>query len=456
MSALSLRKKSELDMTEGSILPLIISFSIPLLMGNLFQQLYNTVDTWVVGNYVGKNSFSAVGTLSSVLNMVISFFVGFSSGASVVISQYYGAKDSENVSRATHTFVALTIIMCVLCTFGGLAFIPAVIKLLKSPAEVASEQVIYMSIYFAGISGLLIYNMGSAILRAIGNSTDPFIFLVVSAVLNIILDLVFVIAFKMGTAGVAYATILSQFISAILCLFVLFRTKTAVKLHIKQIKLHKDILSKIVKIGLPSALQIAITCFSNIFIQSFINQFGSDVMGGWTAYIKVDQFLILPTQSISIAVQTFVGQNIGVMNIERAKQGVKISNRVSMIFCAILAMPVMLLAGPIVKLFIGANEPQVVYYGRLILLWITPWHVITVYNQIYAGALRGAGKSSIPMAAMLFSFVLFRQLYEIVISKYVNHVIPVAFGYPAGWILCSILLAFGYKHYFTEETLNRV
>ncbi|MBR2281623.1 MAG: MATE family efflux transporter, partial [Spirochaetales bacterium] len=202
MAAFRIGRKSDVDMTQGKITPMLVNFAIPLLLGLLFQQLYNTVDTWVVGNFVGKNSFSAVGTLGSTTNLIISFFLGFSSGASVIISHYYGAKDNENISRTTHTFFAMTLILCVGLTVIGISMIPLLLRIMKSPAEVAAEQRIYLRIYFGGVSGLLLYNMGSGILRAIGDSSHPFIFLVISASLNIVLDLLFVIAFKMGTAGV--------------------------------------------------------------------------------------------------------------------------------------------------------------------------------------------------------------------------------------------------------------
>ncbi|MBQ7281545.1 MAG: polysaccharide biosynthesis C-terminal domain-containing protein, partial [Spirochaetales bacterium] len=260
MAALRLGRRSDMDMTSGPIVRQIIMFSLPLLFGSLFQQLYNTVDTWVVGNFVGKNSFSAVGTLSSATNLIISFFMGFSNGASVIISHYFGAKDSASVNRASHTFMAVTLILCVALTIIGIAIIPLLLQIMKSPEEVAAEQKIYLTIYFAGISGLLIYNMGSAILRAIGDSTHPFIFLVVSASLNIVLDLVFVIFFDMGTAGVAYATIIAQGISALLVLRVLFTTDTSIRISVRKIKIDTMILGKIFKVGMPSALQMAITC----------------------------------------------------------------------------------------------------------------------------------------------------------------------------------------------------
>ena len=456
MRVLRIGRRREMDMTQGPIMSQIVSFALPLLLGSIFQQLYNTVDTWVVGNFVGKNSFSAVGTLSSVTNLVISFFMGFSSGASVIISHYFGAKDDENVNRTTHTFVAVTLIMCVVLTVLGIALIPLVLLIMKSPAEVAAEQRIYLLIYFSGLSGLLIYNMGSAILRAIGDSTHPFLFLVVSASLNIVLDLVFVIVFHMGTAGVAYATIISQMVSAVLVMFVLFRTNTSVRVSVRKLRIYGYILKKIFRVGLPSALQMSITCFSNIFVQSYINQFGADVMGGWTAYIKVDQLVLLPMQSIALATQTFVGQNLGLMQTERARKGVRVSLYISLVSTAVLIAAVVPLAKYIVEIFVGTAETGVIRYGTMFLTYLTLAYLLPCFNQIYAGALRGAGKSSIPMIAMLASFVFFRQIYLFIMANYIsNTILPIAMGYPAGWLVCSVSLGIAYKICFTDEKIKK-
>jgi putative MATE family efflux protein len=456
MATFRIGKKSDVDMTQGKITPMLVNFAIPLLLGFLFQQLYNTVDTWVVGNFVGKNSFSAVGTLSSTTNLIISFFLGFSSGASVIISHYYGAKDEENVSKTTHTFLAVTLLLCVVLTIFGIAMIPLLLRIMKSPAEVAAEQRIYLRIYFGGVSGLLLYNMGSGILRAIGDSSHPFIFLVISASLNIVLDLLFVIAFKMGTAGVAYATILSQAISAVLVLILLFRTNLSVKLRLKDIRIQGYILKKILRVGLPSAAQMSITCFSNVFVQSYINYFGADVMGGWTTYIKVDQLVLLPMQSIALGTQTFVAQNLGVGNTDRARKGVRSSLIISLVSTAALIALVIPLARQITEAFIGSEETGVIHYGTMFLTYLTPFYLLPCFNQIYGGALRGSGRSSIPMVAMLFSFVIFRQVYLFIMANFIsNTVLPIVMGYPAGWLVCSASLFVAYRIFFTDQKLQK-
>lgn len=441
-------------MTSGGIVALLLNFAAPLLLGNIFQQLYNTVDTWVVGNYVGKNAFSAVGTLSPIINTIIGFFIGFSNGACVIISRHFGAGDKEKVQRAVHTFVTVTLILCVVFTILGIALTPLMLDLIKSPAEVRSEQYTYLSIYFAGVTGLLLYNMGSAILRAVGNSVYPFLFLVVSALLNTAMDLVFVIAFDMGTAGVAYATIAAQLVSAILVMAMLFKTDSSVRVRLKSLRIDRKILGGIFRIGLPAALQMSVTAFSNIFVQSYINFFGSDCMGGWTAYSKIDQLLFLPMNSLSLATQTFVGQNLGRKLTDRTRRGVRTSLFMSMLCTAVLIIPVVAFAPSLVRFFIDESEAGVIHYGTLFLRMISPFYVMCCLNQIYGGALRGAGEAKVSMVIMLGSFVLFRQIYLFVVSNYVsNTVVAISLGYPFGWLLCSILMLVFYKRIFKDERL---
>lgn len=453
-SKLLARGKTEVDMTQGSIMALLLNFAAPLLLGNIFQQLYNTVDTWVVGNYVGKNAFSAVGTLSPIINTLIGFFIGFSNGACVIISRHFGAGDKEKVQRAVHTFVTVTLILCVVFTFLGIALTPLMLDLIKSPAEVRNEQHTYLSIYFAGVTGLLLYNMGSAILRAVGNSVYPFLFLVVSALLNTAMDLIFVIAFDMGTAGVAYATIAAQLVSAILVMAMLFKTDSSVRVRLKSLRIDRDILGGIFRIGLPAALQMSVTAFSNIFVQSYINFFGSDCMGGWTAYSKIDQLLFLPMNSLALATQTFVGQNLGRKLTDRTRQGVRTSLFMCMLCTAVLIIPVVAFAPSLVRFFIDESEAGVIHYGTLFLRMISPFYIMCCLNQIYGGALRGAGEARTSMFVMLGSFVLFRQIYLFVVSNYVsNTVVAISLGYPLGWLLCSILMFVFYKRVFKDERL---
>lgn len=435
----------DVDMTQGSISKHLINFALPLMVGNLFQQLYNMVDTWVVGNYVSNEAYSAVGTVTPVINMLIGFFLGLSSGAGVVISQYYGAGRQEKVKQAVHTSMLLTLLLGVVFTAAGIAMTPLMLRLMKTPADVAPEQSAYLTIYFAGVMGLLIYNMGSGILRAVGDSRRPFYFLLVSAVLNTGLDLLFVLKYNMGVEGVAYATIIAQGVSAVLTLWVLMREKSCVRLELRALKCTWAVLRQIIAVGIPAALQMAVTAFSNVFVQSYINHFGSDCMSGWTTYIKVDQLVILPVQSIAMAGTTFVGQNLGVGDTARAKKGVRTALYLSFAVTAVLLVPVLLLAPQLTAFF--NHKPEVVHYGTLLLRLLSPFYFFFCINQVYSAALRGAGNSQMPMWIMLGSFVVFRQIYLYIMANFIsNEIIPIALSYPAGWFMCSAITLLYYRH----------
>ena len=437
------KRAKDVDMTQGNITRHIISFALPLLVGNIFQQLYNTVDTWVVGNYVSNEAFSAVGTVGPVINMLIGFFTGLSSGAGVVISQYYGARRHQEVHDAVHTAIVMTLVLGVAFTGIGLAMIPYMLRLMNTPANVLPESTAYLTIYFSGILGLMLYNIGAGILRAVGDSQRPFYFLVVCAVINTVLDLVFVLAFDMGVEGVALATILAQGTSAVLVIITLMRTDECIKLKLRDLKIHWAVLKKIIIVGIPAAIQMAISSFSNIFVQSYINYFGADCMSGWTAYSKVDQLLLLPLQSIALASTTFVGQNLGRDLPDRARAGVKRALTLAIAFTLVLMVPIMVFAGPVVSFF--NSKPEVVEYGTMLLRVMTPFYVLCCFSQVLCGAIRGAGNSKAPMVIILLSFVAFRQLYLFVVSRICNEIIPIAMGYPAGWLLCSTLTLIYYK-----------
>jgi len=439
------RRKKDVDMTEGSIARHLIVFAIPLLIGNVFQQLYNTVDTWVVGNYVSNEAFAAVGTVGPIINMLIGFFLGLSSGAGVVISQYYGAKKYDKVQNTVHSAILMTLVLGVLFTGIGIAMTPAMLHLMKTDPGVFPESRAYLTIYFSGILGLMIYNIGSGILRAVGDSQRPFYFLVVSAVMNIILDLVFVLAFDMGVRGVALATILSQGTSAVLVIITLMRSDSCIRLSLRRLKMDWEMLRKIVKVGIPAALQMTITSFSNVFVQSYINGFGADYMSSWTAYAKIDQLIFLPMQSLALASTTFVGQNLGINKVDRAKEGVSKALFMAAAATVIVMIPVIIFAPWLVRFF--NDKAEVVEYGTMLLRYITPFYVLCCVNQVYSGALRGAGNSRAPMVIMLCSFVVFRQIYLFAASRlFPGSFLTIAMGYPAGWLLCSAATYIYYKH----------
>lgn len=437
--------RNETDMTTGSISRHLIMFALPLLVGNIFQQLYNTVDTWVVGNYVSNEAFGAVGTVGPIINLLIGFFSGLSSGAGAVISQYFGAKRPDKVHDAVHTAMVLTIILSVVFTALGILMIPFMLNFMKMPNENMKDATTYLTIYFAGATGLLFYNMGSGIMRAVGNSRKPFIYLVVSAVINTVLDLVFVLVFHMGVEGVAWATIIAQGVSAILVVIELMTTDTSIHLNVRDLRIDGEMLKKTFAVGIPAALQMAITSFSNVFVQSYINYFGSDFMSGWTAYGKIDQLILLPMQCLALACTTFVGQNLGKNDPERAKKGITSATLMSIASTLILMMPVMIFAPSLTAFF--NDKPEVITYGSFLLRLISPFYVFCCINQVFAGALRGAGDSKVPMVIMLFSFVVFRQIYLFFVTRFIaNTVTLIALAYPAGWIVASTLVLIYFRH----------
>ena len=444
MSILKFKKSADVDMTEGSAFKHLILFALPLLFGNLFQMLYNMVDTFVVGQYVSDAAFSAVGTLGPVTNLMIGFFMGFSSGAGVVISKFFGAHKNDRVKAAVSTAVIMTLVLCIVFTALGLLLIEPVLLILDMPENVEREARTYLTIWFSGISGLMIYNLGAGIMRAVGDSKRPFIMLIVCAVLNAVLDLCFVLGFGMGVEGVAYATIISQGISALLVVILMFKTESAVKIDPRNMRFDTSILKTIIIIGLPTALRMAITSFSNIFVQSYINAFGEFGMGGWTAYTKIDMIVLLPMQSLSLASTTFVGQNLGLGQVKRAEHGANVALLMSFVSTAAIILPIVAFPGFFVSIF--NTNPEIIEYGSLFLRLLTPFYLFWCVNQIYSGALQGAGKTLVPMIIMLSSFVAFRQIYLFIVSNYIdNSPVPISLSFPIGWIIAAVATFIYYK-----------
>ena len=349
----------------------------------------------------------------------------------------------QELHRAVETAIAVTILFGVFFTFAGFLLVPLMLGLMKTPDDVFPQAKVYLQIYFSGALGLLIYNMGSGILRAVGDTKRPLYFLIFTSILNTVLDLVFVIVFKAGIAGAAYATILSQFISAILVLRLLLVTDDIYKLTWRDLRIDVPILKSILAIGLPTGVQSMITSVSNIFVQSYINAFGSACMAGYGVYGKIDAFALIPVQSISMSSTTFVGQNWGARRIERAREGVRTATVMSLISTAALGLLVFLLARPLMTVF--SPEEDVIDYGVRFINIVTPFYIAVCFNQIYAGALRGIGDATMPTVIMLLSFVVFRQIYLAVTKALGAGFLAVALAYPVGWILCSTLLFIRYR-----------
>lgn len=432
------RKTTTRDMTSGNIAKQVLLFALPLMLGNVFQMLYNTVDSIVVGQFVSTEALAAVGSTTMIVNMLVFFFNGFSIGASVVIGIHFGAKNKEKLHRAVETTMMATFIMCVLFTAIGYLGVKPMLRFMSTPDDVFSDATVYLRIYFAGFSGLLIYNMGSAILRSVGDTTRPLYFLVLTSVLNIILDLVFVLVFKMGIEGVAFATIISQFVSAGLILLLLTASRDVYRLTWNDLAIDGGIMKHIFTVGLPAGIQSVITAFSNVFVQSYINAFGSSCMAGWSCYNKLDQFVMLPMQSMAMASTTFVSQNMGAAQPERAEKGTYITTGLTLLITGVIVIALQVFASPSVRLF--SQDPEVIRYGVLFIRANVCFLLFNCVNHVVAGALRGMGDSKGPMLIMLLTFVALRQTYLYFMTRYIaNTPLTVGIGYPVGWVSCCLI-----------------
>lgn len=430
-------KEKTQDLTKGNIVKAILLFSIPLLVGNLFQQLYNAVDSYVVGNYVGKVALAAVGASTPIINMLIGFFMGISTGAGVVIAQYYGANNVEKMQKAIHNSIALTIIMGIALTIIGLLFTNPILKLIGVPGDVFSQASSYLAIYFWSLLFVMLYNMGSGILRSIGDSKRPLYFLIISSFINIVLDLLFVKYFNLGVAGAGYATLIAQAISAIMVMYVLLTTKENYRVVISKIGIDKEILLRIIKIGLPTGFQQSIVSLSNVIVQSYINVYGASVIAGYSVTVKIDGFVNLPLQAFNMAITTFVGQNIGAKQYHRVKKGAYITTFLAMLTIGYFVVIMYFFGRDFIALF--NQEKEVIEAGRLMQLVFLPFYIVLPINQVINGVLRGAGRSSVPMYVMVFSFVVLRQLYLFVVTKLTSDITYVFFGWPLTWVVSSII-----------------
>lgn len=430
-------------MTEGVIWKEILLFSIPLLLGNLFQQLYNAVDSVVVGNYIGAQALAAVGSSAPVINLLVSFFMGLAVGAGVIISRYFGARKKEELHIAVHTSLALTFAAGLVMTLIGVLISPYVLQWVGTPSDVMESSVLYLRIYFLGILSVMVYNMGSGILRAVGDSRNPLYFLIVSSVTNIILDMLFVIVFHMGIAGVGWATLIAQTISAVLTMLLLMRTKEEYQVKLKHIRFHKHMLYEIVRLGLPSGLQNAIVSFSNVIVQSNINAFGSLAMAGCGSYTKIDGFAILPVMSYSMALTTFTGQNMGAKKYDRVKQGAKTGILMSVITIVCISALLLLLGPNVLAIF--SSDPTVIKYGLYMMHVLAPGYIFLAISHAFNGIIRGAGITTVPMIVMVTCWCGLRMAW-ILTSVPLFHDIGVVFmGWPLTWIASSLWLFLYYR-----------
>ena len=312
-------------MTEGTIWKHILLFSIPLILGNMLQQLYNTVDSIVVGNSLGSEALAAVGSSSSLISLLISFSMGAAAGAGVIVSQFIGAQNKKGIHESVHTALAIALILGVVLTVLGITLSPQILRWMGTPDEVMPQSVIYLRLYFAGLLFSVLYNMASGILNAVGNSKRSLLYLAIASFTNIVLDLLFIPVLKMGIAGAAIATYISQVLSAVLCMLYVMRVDESYKVALRKIRIHKEVAVRIIQVGVPTAIQTTVISFANVLVQSSVNSYGALAMAGFAAYIKIDGFNILPVMSLSMAATPFAGQNYGAGNIDRVRTGMTVN-----------------------------------------------------------------------------------------------------------------------------------
>ena len=425
-------------MTEGSIAKSLLLFAVPLILGNLLQQLYNTADSIIVGNFVGANALAAVGSSGSPIYLLIGFSQGVAVGAGVVVAQYLGAKDRADTQLAVHTALAISVVMGLILTVGGVACGRALLEWMNTPAEVLEDAVTYIRIYFGGVLFSVVYNMIAGILNAAGNSRRSLIYLAYASLTNILLDLVFIVGLKMGVAGAAIATDISQLVSCLLSLRFLLRVEDDYRVRLRDIRLHGRMALRIIRVGLPTGIQNMVISFSNVLVQASVNSYGAAAMAGFAAYMKVDGFNILPVSSISMAATTFVGQNYGAGRLDRVRKSVWVTLALGV--CYTLTTGALLLLGqdPIMRLF--TTDEAVIAFGCSAMRWFCPFYFLLSILHGLAGAVRGTGASVPPMVVLLVSLCLFRVLWIQWILPLFGTYEGVMMVYPVSWALGAVLM----------------
>ena len=443
------RMRSDI-MTEGSIWKKILIFSIPLILGNLLQQMYNTVDSMIVGNFVGSNALAAVGSGTAIINLLISFSQGAAVGAGIVVANYYGAKNEKQVQNAVHTSLGISLVLGLILSVLGVCFTKQLLIWMNTPAEVMADSISYMRLYSAGLIFNIFYNMAAGILNAVGNSRRSLIYLGAASITNIVLDLVLIAGFHMGVEGAAIATDISQAVSGILALGFLMKVSDSYRVNIRKIGLQKKMASSIIRIGLPAGIQNMVISLSNVLVQASVNGFGAAVMAGFGVYMKIDGFNILPVMSFSMAVTTFTGQNLGAGKIDRIKEGMWVTILMGIIYTIATGMLLLIFARPIVGMF--TKDEEVIANGVAAMCYFCPFYSILATMHALAGTIRGTGKTIPPMMILLISMCAFRVLWVNTVVPAFHVIQTVYVLYPISWALSlTLMILYAWKGRWLPE-----
>lgn len=424
-------------LTEGSIPKQIIGFAIPLFLGQMFQQFYNMADSLIVGNFLGDEALASVTSTGSLIFLLVGFFNGTAMGAGVVISRYFGAKDYDKVRIAVHTDVAFGIVSGIVMSVIGVLFTPQILKWMGTPSDVFPNSVMYLRVYFCGSLAVVLYNVCKSILQAVGDSKRPLYYLIISSIVNIILDLLFCGVFRLGVEFAALATILSQFLSLALCMGRLMKIQDVYQIHLKEIRMEKEMLKQIISIGLPSGVQNSIISIANVVVQSNINAFGTAAMAGCGSYTKIEGFGFLPITCFSMALTTFVGQNLGAKQYERVKKGAMFGIVCAITLAETMGILIYMFAPQLIPLFGG--DAETVSYGVLQARTVTLFYFLLSFSHAAAAIMRGAGKSTVPMIVMMISWCGIRITYITMVAKQFGNIQMVFFAYPITWAISSVI-----------------
>lgn len=444
--------KQEQLLTSGSVQRRIIEFAIPLFLGNLFQQLYNAADSLIVGRYLGSNALAAVSTSGNLIFLIVGFFSGIASGAGVIIGRYLGARDAKGVEVAVHTTVVIGMIGSILMTFIGTIFAKPVLQLMGTPEEVLGDSVTYFQIYFLASVGFVMYNIFVGILQAAGDSRHPLYYLMISSIINVVLDLAFIRGMHKGVGAAALATGISQLVSAFLCMVQLLRVKADYRLVLGKIRLNLSMARRIIDQGLPAGIQNSVMSFSNVVIQSYINAYGAMAMAGIGAYVKIEGFLFIPVTSFALALTTFVSQNMGARQEERIKRGVRFGVGIILVSAQVLGILMLIFAKPLLGLF--DHTPQVIQFGYDRCKFVVMFFFLCAFTHAMGAVLRGIGKPAVPMIVFLVCWCIVRIIFLSVTEIFVHSIVTTYLVYPITWTLSSVTLFIYYKRLNIEKILQ--
>lgn len=433
------------QITEGVIWKQLLIFFFPIVFGTFFQQLYNTIDTIIVGHFIGKSALASVGGSSTqIVNLVVGFFTGLSSGASVIIAQFYGARDERSVQESLHTAYAFSVLGSAAISIPGILLSPYLLKWMNTPAELIPDSALYLRIYFAGILFVFIFNVGSSILRAIGDSKHPLYYLIICCVLNIILDILCVVQLDMGVVGAAVATFFSQAVSAVLVTRKLMVSGGILKLSLRKLRFHANVLRSQLRIGMPAGFQSIMYSLSNVIIQSALNNFGTDTVAAWSVYGKLDAVFWMISGAIGISITTFVGQNYGARKYDRVKKSVRVCLGIDTLISGVLVIFFLVLRAPLFKIF--TNDADVIRIGCEMMALITPCYMFFIFIEVLSGALRGIGDVLLPTLITLGGVCLFRILWLVGVLRIRPTVDAIILSYPITWLTTSILFILYYLY----------